>query len=57
MMYPNSSLPSFNHPALVNGHSPTTVPPPYMFPNVPECHFAEQLTRMDMVGVNIVPEW
>ncbi|KAJ1521513.1 hypothetical protein ONE63_003178 [Megalurothrips usitatus] len=34
-----------NHP-LVNGGGPPR--PPYHFPDVPEAHFAEQLTRMDM---------
>jgi hypothetical protein len=51
-MYPNSGLPNFSHPALANGHSAVAVPPPYVFPDVPECHFAEQLTRMDMVSMN-----
>jgi hypothetical protein len=52
LMYPDSSLPNFNPPALANGHSATAVPSPYLFPNVPECHFAQQLTRMDMVSTN-----
>jgi hypothetical protein len=51
-MYPNSGLPNFSHPALANGHSAVAVPAPYVFPDVPECHFAEQLTRMDMVSMN-----
>ncbi|XP_021924640.1 ral guanine nucleotide dissociation stimulator-like 1 isoform X3 [Zootermopsis nevadensis] len=48
LMYSNSSLPNFSPPALANGHSAVAVPSPYLFPDVPECHFAEQLTRMDM---------
>lgn len=51
-MYSNSSLPNFSPPALANGHSAVAVPSPYLFPDVPECHFAEQLTRMDMVRMN-----
>nr|CAD7451894.1 unnamed protein product [Timema tahoe] len=42
MMYPGHSLKI--HPAAVNGNSPQQ----YLFPDVPERHFAEQLTRMDM---------
>ncbi|XP_069698591.1 ral guanine nucleotide dissociation stimulator-like 1 isoform X2 [Periplaneta americana] len=49
LMYTNTSLPNFNPPPhLANGHSSSAAPPPYQFPDVPECHFAEQLTRMDM---------
>ncbi|XP_023722934.1 ral guanine nucleotide dissociation stimulator-like 1 isoform X3 [Cryptotermes secundus] len=48
LMYPNSGLPNFSHPALANGYSAIAVPLPYVFPDVPERHFAEQLTRMDM---------
>jgi hypothetical protein len=51
-MYPNSGLPNFSHPSLANGHSAIPVPSSYVFPDVPECHFAEQLTRMDMVSMN-----
>jgi hypothetical protein len=51
-MYPNSGLPNFSHPSLTNGHSAIPVPSSYVFPDVPECHFAEQLTRMDMVSMN-----
>lgn len=34
--------------ALVNGGLAPRLP--YNFPEVPEAHFAEQLTRMDMVS-------
>lgn len=51
-MYPNSGLPNFSHPAVANGYSAIAVPLPYVFPDVPERHFAEQLTRMDMVRMN-----
>ncbi|XP_067002658.2 ral guanine nucleotide dissociation stimulator-like 1 [Anabrus simplex] len=40
--YPTGSL--YFHPAIANGNSPQL----YHFPDVPERHFAEQLTRMDM---------
>ncbi|GLG99012.1 Guanine nucleotide-releasing factor 2 [Gryllus bimaculatus] len=40
--YPTSSL--YFHPAIANGNSSQQ----YHFPDVPERHFAEQLTRMDM---------
>lgn len=46
MDYPSSSL-CFNH-SLANGNSTQL----YHFPEVPERHFAEQLTRMDCVSIN-----
>lgn len=48
LMYPGSSLPCYSSAGLANGHCPALIPLPYIFPDVPETHFAEQLTRMDM---------
>ncbi|XP_063234684.1 ral guanine nucleotide dissociation stimulator-like 1 isoform X3 [Bacillus rossius redtenbacheri] len=42
MLYPGSTLRI--HAATMNGNSPQH----YVFPEVPQRHFAEQLTRMDM---------